>query len=35
MSQVTAATASVMPCLRSSIWELWEISFPSIHRTWM
>jgi hypothetical protein len=33
MSQVTAATAFVMRRFRSSISELWEISFPSVHRT--
>jgi hypothetical protein len=32
MSQVTAATASVMHRFRSSISELWENSFPSDHR---
>jgi hypothetical protein len=35
MSQVTAATASVMRRFRSSISELWEIYFPSVHRTWV
>jgi hypothetical protein len=34
MSQVTAATALVTLRFRSSISELWEISFPSVHRTW-
>jgi hypothetical protein len=31
MSQVTAATASVTRHFRSSITELWEITFPSVH----
>jgi hypothetical protein len=33
--KVAAATASVMHRFRSSKSELWEIFFPSVHRTWL